>query len=157
MKNKNDFIEIISKNEKIIFKITSFYTDNKQDAEDLYQETVLNLWKAFKNFKNQSKISTWIYRIALNTAVTQIRKNKKHPKQTVLNEQIQETNIEKHNDLLNELYIQIRKLNELEKALILLYLENKDYETISEITGLSKTNVATRISRIKQKLKTDLK
>ena len=157
MKNKNNFIEIISENEKIILKITSFYTDNKQDAEDLYQETVLNLWKAFKNFKNQSKISTWIYRIALNTAVTQIRKNKKQPKKTTLNEQIQEINIEKHNNLLDKLHKQIRKLNELEKALILLYLENKNYETISEITGLSETNVATRISRIKQKLKTDLK
>ncbi len=157
MKNKNDFIKIISENEKIILKITSFYTDNKQDAEDLYQETVLNLWKAFKNFKNQSKISTWIYRIALNTAVTQIRKNKKQPQKTTINEQIQEINIEKHNDLLDILYKQIRKLNELEKALILLYLEHKNYETISEITGLSETNVATRISRIKQKLKTDLK
>ena len=157
MKNKNDFIEVISKNEKIILKITSFYTDNKQDAEDLYQETVLNLWKAFKNFKNQSKISTWIYRIALNTAVTQIRKNKKQLKQTTLNEQIQEINIEKHNNLLYKLHKQIRKLNELEKALILLYLENKNYETISEITGLSETNVATRISRIKQKLKNNLK
>ncbi|MCD4792783.1 MAG: RNA polymerase sigma factor [Bacteroidales bacterium] len=157
MKNKNNFIEIISENEKIILKITSFYTDNKQDAEDLYQETVLNLWKAFKNFKNRSKISTWIYRIALNTAVTQIRKNKKQPQQITLNEQIQEINIEKHNNLLDKLHKQIRKLNELEKALILLYLENKNYETISEITGLSETNVATRISRIKQKLKTNLK
>jgi len=156
MKDKNNFIEIISENENIIHKITSFYTDNKQDKEDLYQEVVLNLWKAFANFQNKSKVSTWMYRIALNVAVTQIRKNKKAPQKTSLNEQIKDE-IEIENDLLEKLYLKIKKLNELEKALILLYLEDKTYKIISEITGLSETNVATKLSRIKQKLKIELK
>ena len=156
MGKEESFTRIIKENEGLIFKITTIYTENGQDQKDLYQEIVYQLWKSYDSFRDESKISTWMYRIALNTAIGQLKKRKKQSITTSIDQVVlrqtenYDTEFEKR---LKMVYEQIHQLNILEKGLILLLLEGKKYEEIAEITGLSETNVGTRISRIKQKLK----
>lgn len=157
MGKEERFTQLIKDNEGIIFKITTIYTDNRHDQQDLYQDIVYQLWKYFDGFRNESKISTWMYRVALNTAITRIKKEKKNGKRVSIDRVVvkqtdyYDTVFEER---LKVMYNHIKKLNELEKGLILLLLEGKKYEEIAIITGLSPSNVGTRISRIKQKLKT---
>lgn len=159
MDRKGDFIKIIKENEGVIFKITTIYTDNRYDQEDLYQDIVYQLWKSFDSFRSESKFSTWMYRIALNTALTRIKKNKRKgnsiPIDNVVLKQTElyDTEFEERIKLL---YSHIHQLNVLEKGIMLLFLEGKKYEEIAEVIGISKSNVATRISRIKVKLKTQM-
>jgi len=156
MGKEESFTRIIRENEGVIFKITTIYTQNGQDQKDLYQEIVYQLWKSVDSFRNESKISTWMYRIALNTAIGQLKKSKKHSNTTGIDQVVlkQTENYDTaFENRLKMVYKHIHQLNILEKGLILLLLEGKKYEEIAEITGLSETNVGTRISRIKQKLK----
>ena len=153
---EESFTRIIKENEGVIFKITTIYTQNGQDQKDLYQEIVYQLWKSFDSFRNESKISTWMYRIALNTAISQLKKSKKHSNTSGIDQVVLKQTENYDTEFENRLkmvYKHIHQLNILEKGLILLLLEGKKYDEIAEITGLSETNVGTRISRIKQKLK----
>mgnify|MGYP001500892092 FL=1 len=157
---ESEFINIIKNNEAAIFKITTFYTNSKDDQEDLYQEIVFQLWKSFSNFRGDAKIRTWLYRIALNTAITYLKKTKKQGDRVSIDHILlkqMESYDSLHEDRLRLMYRHINLLNKLEKGLILLLLEGKKYEEIAEITGLTATNVGTRISRIKDKLKNQLK
>ncbi len=156
MSNTAEFTQLISENEGAIFKITSVYTDDRDSQKDLYQEIVLQLWKSFDAFKGASKRGTWLYRVALNTAISYLRKSKKHKVLVPMDQVVQhltEVQDSDFEDRLKTLYAQIRELDSLEKGIILLYLEDKSYEEIAVITGLTVTNVATRLSRIKNKLK----
>lgn len=158
--NKEElFTTLIKKNEGVIFKITTLYTDNRDDQKDLYQDIVYQLWKSFVSFRNEAKISTWMYRIALNTAITRLKKRKRKPHEVGIDQVIleQTENYDpQFEERLKLVYAQIHYLNDLEKGIMLLLLEGKQYDEISEITGLTATNVATRISRIKQKLKSQI-
>lgn len=122
---------------------------------DLYQEVILNLWKAYPKFRKECKISTWIYRIALNTCISFIRKEKNVPEIVALTREADWMTEEKDEltEMLRQLYRMINQLGQLDKSIVLLYLEEKSYEEIAEITGLTVTNVATKLSRIKDKLK----
>ena len=159
MQKKDKFIQVIKENEGVIFKITTLYTDNRDDQKDLYQDVVYQLWKSFDSFRAESKISTWMYRIALNTALTRLKKSKRLgnavPIDKVVMQQTENYDPE-FEEKLKLLYAQIKQLNVLEKGLILLLLEGKKYDEIAEITGLTPSNVGTRISRIKQKMKQQL-
>lgn len=159
MQKEDDFVRVIKQNEGVIFKITTMYTDNNDDQKDLYQDVVYQLWKSFDSFREESKISTWMYRIALNTALTRLKKRKRIGDAVsidrVIMQQTENYNPE-FEDKLKLLYAHIKQLNVLEKGLMLLLLEGKRYEEISEITGLTPSNVATKISRIKQKLKNQI-
>jgi len=146
------FLEMIRQNEGIIYKVTSFYTDKEHPIGDLYQEVVLNLWKAYPSFRGESKYSSWIYRIALNTCVSFYRRNKKNITYVDISMDIPE-NIDNNNEEIQELYRLINRLGKIERALVLLYLDDKSYKEIADITGLTVTNVATKLSRIKEKLK----
>ncbi len=147
---EKEFVQMIQRHSRIIYKTASFYVDQTQSMDDLYQETVLNLWKAFPNFRNESSFSTWIYKIALNTCISFFRRKKTQPIYLGIVPEIPDEPDDK--ELMNELYASINRLGKLERALVLLYLEDKSYKEISEITGLSVTNVATKLSRIKRKL-----
>ncbi len=159
MSKELEFTRIIKDHQGVIFKITTVYTDNREDQEDLYQEIVYQLWKAYESFRGESKISIWMYRVALNTAITRLKKEKRRGNQIGIDKVIMrqteqyDTGFEER---LKILYSHIKRLNQLEKGLMLLLLEGKKYEEISSITGLSPSNVGTRISRIKQKLKTQI-
>lgn len=156
MQKEDKFIRIIKENEGVIFKITTLYTDNRDDQKDLYQDIIYQLWKSFDSFRAESKISTWMYRIALNTALTRLQKGKRMGNSVSIDKVVMQQTENYHPEFeekLKLLYAHIKQLNVLEKGLILLLLEGKKYEEIAEITGLSPSNVGTRISRIKQKLK----
>ena len=152
---EQEFLLVIKEYERVIYKVCYLYTTKSVTLNDLYQDVVLNIWKAFSKFRNECKISTWIYRIALNTCISFIRKEKRVPEIVTLTCEADWMTDE--NDPINEmhrqLYAMINQLGQLEKSIILLYLEEKSYEEISEITGLSITNIATKLSRIKDKLK----
>jgi RNA polymerase sigma-70 factor (ECF subfamily) len=152
---EDDFIKMIQANERVIYKVCSFYVSDNLPMEDLYQESVLNLWKAFPNFRNESSYSTWIYKIALNTCISGMRKENKH-RQDIPLSLASEIGFEPDDweEELKELYRLIYQLKTLERAVILLYLEEKSYQEIADITGLSLSNVATKLKRIKEKLKT---
>ena len=159
MTKEEKFVELIQNNQGLIFKITTVYTTNKTDQQDLYQDIVYQLWKSFGGFKNQSKISTWMYRVALNTALTRLKKKIKAPKSIAI-EKVVLQQTENYNPVFEEqlkmVYAQIQQLNVLEKALMLLLLEGKQYDEIAEIVGITASNVGTKISRIKQKMKNNI-
>ena len=153
---ETEFVEIIKEHEKIILKICNVYCKEKQDREDLYQEILIQLWKSFPSFSGKSKITTWIYRIAFNTAVTRYRKEKRTPERGALND-LQETVEPTENDNIERLYFAIGQLNPLEKAITMLYLEGTKYREIGEILGISESNVGFKINQIKTKLRKTLK
>jgi len=151
------FLKIIAEHIGIIHKVCNVYCNNQEEKRDMMQEITFQLWKAFPSFREQSKFTTWMYRIALNTAITNIRKSKRHPLIEALTDQHQEVvdreDIPSLDEDINMLFKAIVKLNEIDKAIILLYLEKKSYAEIGEITGLSEKNVSVKLVRIKAKLK----
>ena len=147
------FIGIVKQNERVIYKVCSFYASDEEPLSDLYQDTVCNLWMAFPKFRGESSISTWIYRIALNTCISNFRKKKRSPLIVSLsNFQDAFVQPEDMTGEIEEMYRLIRQLKNLERAIILLYLEEKSYQEIADITGLSLSNVAVKLKRIKEKL-----
>ncbi len=151
--NKNWFSREIEKNQGIIHKITLVYANNSVDREDLFQEICLQLWKSFPNFREDSKFSTWMYRVALNTAISNIRKGKNQIEYEQLNNYSQsQPDEETDYDNIRKLYTAISKLNRIDKAIILLWLEEKSYEEIASIIGTSKTNISVKLVRIRKKL-----
>ena len=151
------FLRRISENKSIIHKVCNIYSNNSEEKKDLMQEITLQLWKAFPSFKEQSLFSTWMYRVAFNTAVTNIRKSKRNPLYEAISEKqyqiIEKEDIPNLDEEINRLYKAIGRLNDIEKGIILLYLEKKSYAEIGEIMGLSEKNISVRIVRIKSKLK----
>ena len=146
-----EFLDMLRSYNRIIYKVASFYADENTTLDDLYQDVVLNLWKAFPNFRKESQLSTWIYRIALNTCVSFYRNSKRRPVCVEITPEIKAYTEE--NEVVAELYACINRLGKLERALILLYLEDRPYKEIAEIMGITPTNVSTKINRIKEKLK----
>lgn len=153
------FIAAIKENEEIIFKIASVYTDTVDDKSDLVQEIIYQLWKSFDTFKQKSSLSTWMYRVALNVAIYQLNKSKKKIATVPLNGKALNLYDNDNNATEERLQLfkqQLDKLNLLEKGIVLLYLENKSYAEIAAITGISESNVGTKLSRIKEKLKAQI-
>lgn len=150
--NKKEFSKLIEKNQGIIHKISLIYTNSLVDRQDLFQEICLQLWKSFSNFRNESSFSTWMYRIALNTAINNIRKKKNGLSFETLNDTHVFTETKDEDDNIKLLYKSIARLNRIDKAIILLWLEEKDYEEIASIIGISKSNVSVKLVRIKRKL-----
>ena len=159
MHTKKEFIQDIKENEGIIYKVTRIYSNNTEDQNDLYQEIVYQLWKSYNSFKGNSKISTWMYRIALNTAISNLKKEKKRGSQVsidnLLLNQMNEVDTAME-ERITLLYAHIKKLSIVERGIILLHLEGKSYDEIAIITGFTNTNIGTRLARIKQKLKTQI-
>ena len=150
-KMEAEFLDMLREYNRIIYKVASFYADEDNPLDDLYQDVVLNLWKAFPNFREESQTSTWIYRIALNTCVTFYRKNIHRPACVEITPDVKV--YAEENEAVAELYACINRLGKLERALIFLYLEDRPYKEIAEIMGITATNVSTKINRIKEKLK----
>ena len=160
MHTKKEFIQDIKENEGIIYKITRIYSNNTEDQKDLYQEIVYQLWKSYSSFKENSKISTWMYRIALNTAISNLKKEKRKGSKVsienlLLNQMDQVDSVMEERITL--LYAHIKKLSIVERGIILLHLEGKNYDEIAAITGFTNTNIGTRLARIKQKIKSQIK
>ena len=155
---EKEFLEVIHDHQRIVHKVCRVYRDNKEDQEDLFQEIIYQLWKSFSAFKGESKISSWIYRIALNTAIAVYRKSKiSIDYYDEFPEHIHPSNDKTISENEERLFWALRQLNDSEKAVISLYLEDFSYQEIAAITGLSESNVGVRLNRIKNKLKQILK
>lgn len=147
------FLAIMGLHQGIIHKICRVYRDQPEDREDLFQEITFQLWKAYPQFRGDAKISTWLYRIALNTAIVSFRKKK--PMLDFVQElpDHQEINLPPDETNWEVLLKAIKTLNEGDRAIITLYLEDLSYQQIAEIIGISENNVGVKLNRIKEKIK----
>ena len=152
---EQEFLTVIREYERIIYKVCYLYTTPNATLNDLYQDVILNLWKACPKIGRECKVSTWIYRVALSSGCSFIRKEKNVPELVTLPREADWMAEDKDplQEMLRQLYRMINQLGQLDKSIILLYLEEKSYEEMAEITGLTVTNIATKLSRIKDKLK----
>lgn len=152
----SDFINLIKKHEGMLYKLSRAYADSREDRQDLYQEMVYQLWKSFQSFKGKSQFSTWMYRVALNTAIAHLNKQKKQG-QRLDSDGVFKKLFDEQDAVMDQrvafLYHQIKQLKQVDRGIILLLLEGKSYEEIARITGFSKTNIGTRINRIKTQFK----
>jgi len=148
------FLEIVEKNRQLISKVCYMYATDGEHFNDLHQEVMANLWQGIGKFRGDSKISTWIYRICLNTCVTYFRRHNRYDGLRVPLDGVIEIPGDDGTRLaqLHEMYRLISTLQPMEKALILMWLDERPYDEIAEVTGMSRNNVATRLRRIKQKL-----
>lgn len=152
---KKEFVALVEDYKQIIYKVCYMYASGADHLNDLYQEVVINLWKAYPHFRGESKVSTWVYRIGLNTCVSFYRKSKNRPEVIPITVDLEDFAYEEDKTTqLRELYRMINRLHPLERAIILLWLEEKNYHEIAEITGLTRNHVAVKLNRIKEKLKT---
>jgi RNA polymerase sigma-70 factor, ECF subfamily len=149
---KNKFTELLYQNQGIVNKICNLYFNNRIDKEDYRQELIIQLWKAFPQFNNKSKFSTWMYRVCLNTAIDIIRKEKRQPQFIKLENQHTNELISQTNELSSQqekLYQAINKLSAVDKAIISLYLDEFSYKEIADIIGITENNTGAKINRIK--------
>lgn len=151
--NETQFVTLIQAHQKIIHKICHLYRDSMEDREDLFQEITFQLWKAFPSFRNEAKVSTWIYRIALNTAIATFKKKKAAIEYHADLPDMQE---EQQNDEYaarqERLFFLLKKLDDSERAIITLYLEDLNYQQIAEIIGINENYVGVKLNRIKAKI-----
>jgi len=144
----------------IIIKICRAYTNSQEDFEDYYQEVCLQIWRSKDNFREQCKWSTWVYRISLNVCLTLFRKKKTNRQRYFPSDDLPDLitieNRAFEDESLSQLYVAIKHLSEVDRALILLYLEEKSYQEIAEILGTNANNIGVRLNRIKERLKKTL-
>ena len=154
---EHKFISEFQKNQNIIHKVCRIYTNNREAHNDLFQEITIQLWKAYPKFRGDSKLSTWMYRIGLNTAITLYRKSKRTIKTQDFDSVLYKIESTSYDDTEEEqlkiMYEAIYQLNDIDKALIFLYLEDKNYKEISQTIGISEVNARVKMNRIKTRLK----
>ena len=159
--DENKFVDLVDRNQNLIHKICRLYTNSEAEHKDLFQEITIQLWKAYPKFRGDSKFSTWMYRVGINTAITLYRKSKRRirsynfddvsykiPEETTYNY--------KEDQQLEAIYEAVKALNDVDKAIVFLYLEDKSYKEISETIGLTEVNARVKMNRIKNKLKKQL-
>ena len=152
---EKEFLNMFEAQKRTIYKVCYIYANDQDNLNDLFQETVLNLWKSFPRYRGDSNITTWVYRIAMNTCITFLRRSNTRP-QTIpmtANMASMMADDDETAGMLQELYKLINQLGKLERALILLWLEERSYQEIADILGISKNNVAVKLNRVKEKLK----
>ncbi|MFD2589173.1 RNA polymerase sigma factor [Croceitalea marina] len=158
---KKRFIQSIESNKGIIYKVANSYCYNRDHVDDLIQEILIQVWLSFDRYDKSYKFSTWLYRVALNTAISYYRREKRHETLRVSeNVQIIEVNEEETEGLQEKvklLHRLIGKFKEIDRALVLLYLDGYSQKETADIIGISETNVATKLHRIRKKLKKQIK
>lgn len=160
-RSEQNFLKDINENINIIFKISNMYCTNNTDIEDLKQEMLFHLWKSYGSFQGKSKFSTWMYRVCLNTAMTFLKKSKSSryeplEKNTELEVEKSSLTFPAESDKTVLLNRAIKKLTDINKAILLLYFEEVSYEDIAQIIGFSKSNISVRLVRIKKELEKEL-
>ncbi len=157
---EHSFVEQLQKHQNIVHKVCRLYTNNSQAHNDLFQEITIQLWRAYPKFRGDSKFSTWMYRVGLNTAITLYRKRKRSIKTQEFESVQFKIKADEYDDTedqqLKLLYEAVHQLNDIEKALVFLYLEDKDYREISGTLGISEVNARVKMNRVKKKLRTIL-
>jgi len=157
--SKEEFLEILSNYQGILHKVSLIYFRNKSEREDNFQEIIYQLWKSFPQLKNKNSIGSWIYAVSINTSIYRLKKESRIEYREKLPESVDKFDLIEElsfNETSRRLLKAIYNLNEIDKSIMLLYLEEKSYDEIAEILGLSKSNVGVRISRAKELLKQNL-
>jgi RNA polymerase sigma-70 factor (ECF subfamily) len=158
---EEEFTALINKHRGIIYKVCNLYLSDNEDKRDLFQEIVLQLWKSFQSFRNESQRSTWMYRVALNTAISNFRTESRKPERRSLTDDEFEipdiSDLSEQSERIHMLKHAIDQLTQVEKAIIMLYLEEKTYEEIAEIMGITRSNTGVKLNRIKSKLELIIK
>lgn len=154
---QDEIVKLIQQHQALLHKVCHVYCDQEQDREDLFQEIVIQIWKAYPGFRGDSKFTTWIYRIALNTAISGVRKAQRavpivYPELAPANIQDEQADKEKE-QLIQFLYKAIEQLGAIGKAIVMLYLDDKSYEEMEEIMGINQNNLRVKMNRIKEKLR----
>jgi len=151
------FIRLVNEYRGMLYKVCRMYCFTEHDRQDLFQEIIIQLWRSYPSFRGEAKFSTWLYRIALNTAISGLRKQRRQivltdPESLPVELQDIQYSAEKE-EQLQQLYVAINRLTEVEKALTMLYLEDKSYQEMEEILGISQNNLRVKMNRIKEKLR----
>ncbi len=157
---EHKFVTELQDNQNIVHKVCTLYTNDRDSHNDLFQEITIQLWKAYPKFRGEAKFSTWMYRVALNTAITLYRKNKKRIDTYDYESVIFKIKADEYDETeelqLKLMYKAVKQLGDVDKALVFLYLEDKNYTEISETLGITEVNARVKMNRIKTKLKTIL-
>jgi RNA polymerase sigma-70 factor, ECF subfamily len=154
---EHQFVKNLEEHQNIVHKVCRVYTTNSDAHKDLFQEITIQLWRAYPKFRGDSKFSTWMYRVALNTAITMYRKSKREIKTNDFSDFHYKLKEEEYDPETDEqmqlLYKAIHQLTDINKALILLYLEDKPYKEIAQTIGITEVNARVKVNRIKDQLK----
>ncbi|GAB2574532.1 RNA polymerase sigma factor [Spirosoma areae] len=154
---ETEFIQSITAHARILHKVCRLYGRDEEDRKDLYQEMVLQLWRAFPSYRREAQSSTWMYRVALNTAISLFRYQSRRVAPMQANDEllavVQATGAPELDERIDQFYSAIEHLSPVEKALVFLYLDDNSYDEISRIMGISQSNVGVKLNRIKSKLK----
>jgi RNA polymerase sigma factor (sigma-70 family) len=154
---EHQFVSNLERDQNIVHKICRIYTNDQASHKDLFQEITIQLWKAYPKFRGEAKFSTWMYRVALNTAITLYRKKKRGIQTQDYDSVHFRIKVDEYDDeteqRLSLMYNAVKELNDIDKALVFLYLENKNYKEISETMGISEVNARVKMNRVKTKLK----
>jgi RNA polymerase sigma-70 factor (ECF subfamily) len=155
--NEEAFLKVLRANQGILVKVCTMYCTDSEARRDLYQEIVLQLWWAFPKFRGEAKMSTWVYQIALNTAITDYRRSRKHGVRVEISEQLtqipDDSTTADWQEKVQWLHLAINTLSDAEKAVVMLYLDEKSYDEIAEIVGITPGNVRVTMHRIQEKLR----
>jgi RNA polymerase sigma-70 factor (ECF subfamily) len=158
---QDDFLNQLNPNTGIIHRVCHSYFTDPDDRQDAFQEIVYQLWRSYPSFNHHSKFTTWMYKVAINTAIMHVRKNYRSIPRESLNESfLQIASVDDStasHERMQLLYAAINTLNTVDKAIILLYLDDNSYDEIASVTGLTKTNISVKLVRIKRKLEEKLK
>jgi RNA polymerase sigma factor (sigma-70 family) len=153
---EREFLERIGEHERLIHKVCRLYADDADDRQDLFQEILCQSWRSYAGFRADARFSTWLYRVALNTAITYLRKKRRPGEASVGADWVwHETSSDPYAEEVDIMYTAINRLSKVDKAITLLYLEDCSYEDMSEIMGMSVSNVGVRLNRIRKRLKDD--
>lgn len=152
---EEQFLKLIEHYDAMVRRVCFMYSSSAAPFDDLYQETMANLWRGLESFRGESSVSTWIYRMTMNTCITWLRRNRRHTGHVNIEEAVQMVagDDSEHRENLRILHEMISRLNPIEKAIVMMWLDEKSYDEIADVTGFSRANVATRLHRIKARLK----
>ena len=162
MDQSPEFLKLLEENRGILLKVARVYCADAIDQEDLIQETIFQIWKSFDSYRSESKFSTWMYRVALNTAMTFIKRNRKRPLTNIENSLAETMPVtvddsRERNSQLDQFYIAVDSLSKVEKALILLFLDGFSHREIGSQLGISEGNARVKLNRTKNKIRDHLK
>ena len=145
---------MVREHKNTIYTVCYMFSNDEDEVSDLFQETLINLWKGFESFRHESKLSTWIYRVAMNTCISADRKKRKQGTTVPLSMDISLYNDEDHETKqVRQLHERIQRLDLIDRALVMMWLEGMNYDEIAEVIGISVKNVGVKLVRIKEKLK----
>ena len=151
---EQEFSRMVRENKSTIYTVCYMFSNDEDEVSDLFQETLINLWKGFESFRHESKLSTWIYRVAMNTCISADRKKRRQGSKVPLSMNINLYDDEDHETKqVRQLHERIQRLDLIDRALVMMWLEGMSYEEIADVVGISVKNVGVKLIRIKEKLK----